>query len=412
MFPLELRPHPGGPVTSVIGRILLLSGLAPLLPGCHSEKPSAGPPVPAAIAVDTPPAHPSAAKESIGGRQSPAEPLSAQERPPVKPKAAEPPAYVEIPLGFRANALAFSPNGQVLAIAGPDVHLWDLRTRRELAILKAHSKYGVSSVAFAPDGKTLASGGDDHTVRLWEMRGGQPTERATLQGYKSSVTAVAFHPDGKTLAASSSADGTIIKGTVWLWDVSTAKAEKRAELPQEGAVNSIAFSPDGKSLAAAGWFGKIGLWDLHGDTPRRRAILDGHRKQVASLAFAPDGKTLASGSEDWTVRLWDVANDVPKEPHVLNAHTWEVSSVAFAPDGRILATAGGAYDLGLRTTIRNTILLWNVEGAAPVGCGRLHHGENHFSPVISLAFSPDGKTLASGSFDGTLRLWRLTESGL
>jgi WD40 repeat protein len=157
--------------------------------------------------------------------------------------------------------------------------------------------YGpVSSVAFSPDGRLLASGSDDQTVILWDVRTGERVR--TLTGHTGPVRSVAFSPDGRLLA-SGSEDQTVI-----LWDVGTGE-RVRTLTGHTGPVRSVAFSPDGRLLAS-------GSWDQDGDPvgcAHRGAGADpgtGHTDAVRSVAFSPDGRLLASGSEDQTVILWDV----------------------------------------------------------------------------------------------------------
>jgi WD40 repeat protein len=156
-------------------------------------------------------------------------------------------------------------------------------------------------------------------------------------------------------------------------------------------VNCLAFSPDGKTLASGSSDATIKLWDVA--TGKEQATLKGHKAGVICVAFSPDGKTLASGSnrDDTTIKLWDVATG--KEQATLKGHKTG-SGVTFSPDGkRLVSWGGGARDTG-------TIKLWDVatgkEQATLWG---------HRSTVASVAFSPDGNTLASGDNDMTIMLW-------
>jgi WD40 repeat protein len=168
--------------------------------------------------------------------------------------------------------------------------------------------------------------------------------------------------------------------------------DARAILPQRTAVACVAFSPDGEKVASAGWGKSVIVWNTA--TGRTIGELRGHEGAVFSLAFSPDGATVASAGADATVRLWNVADgrafgDPVGEP--LHGHKGRVWSVRFSPDGSTLATAGADA----------TVRLWNVATRQQVAVLSGHTGE-----VKSLAFSPpDGRTLASGSWDGSVILW-------
>ena len=286
-------------------------------------------------------------------------------------------------------SVAFSPDGKTLASASSDttIKLWDIQSRQKLATLTGHTDLDlVFSVAFSPDGKTLASARIDKTIKLWDVQSRQ--ELATLTRHADSVFSVAFSPDGKTLASASG------DKTIRLWDVQS-RQELGMLTGHADGVSSVAFSPDGKTLASASSDTTIKLWDVQ--SRQKLATLTGHTDSVFSVAFSPDGKTLASASKDKTIKLWDVQSR--QELGTLTGHASAVYSVAFSPDGKTLASA--SWD--------ETIKLWDVQSRQELVTLIGHTEDKVFEPsligVSSVAFSPDGKTLASASKDKTIKLW-------
>jgi WD40 repeat protein/serine/threonine protein kinase len=330
------------------------------------------------------------------------------------------------------NSVAFSPDGKTLASAGWDkaVRLWDASTGQVVRTLEGHTDY-VSSVVFSPDGRTLASGSDDQTVRLWDASTGQIVR--TLEGHTGWVSSVAFSPNGRTLASGSddhrvrlwdtstgqvdrmlvghilpvrsvafSPDGrTLASGsddqTVRLWDASTGQIVRTLE-GHTGWVSGVAFSPDGRTLASASEDKTVRLWDA--STGQVIRTLQGHQSTVKSVAFSPVGLTLASGGSfpDNTVRLWDAATG--QVVRTLEGHTDSVNSVAFSPDGKTLVSASGDFHGFGKERLDRTVRMWDVTTGQVV-----RTLEGHTSIVFSVAFSPDGRTLASASMDKTVRLW-------
>lgn len=203
------------------------------------------------------------------------------------------------------GVVVFSQNGSMLATALNSkkatedyrftVHLWNIPHRTVNLTLKGHTD-NVNALAFTPEGQILASGSDDGTIRLWETSTG--TEILKLESGKT--RALVFSTDGKTLASVSS---SIKIYKIQLWDIATGslltsiKGENNPE-------NVLAFSPDSKILASGSRDGTIQLWDVA--TGNKLSTLKGHVDWVNALVFSSDGNTLASGSQDGAIFLWNV----------------------------------------------------------------------------------------------------------
>jgi RNA polymerase sigma factor (sigma-70 family) len=275
----------------------------------------------------------------------------------------------------RSLMLAFSPDGKTLATGNTldkTIRLFDVETRKERHKLQRPTF--VLDLAFSPDGTTLAAGGDDGTIPLWEVASGKLL-REMRSPFKY-VSAVAWSPDGRTLAAP---DFDQKNDAVYLrfWDPDTGK-EQRHILTGGVLMRSLAFAGDGNTLIA-GDGNILRLWDLASGEERPPA--KGNDGPVWALALSPDGKTLAYSGMD--VHLWDVANG--RETRTLPGHHW---SFTFSPDGKTLAGGSGT----------NEINLWNVASGKrqhTLAIDQAKLGLN-WAAFRRVAFSPDGKLLASG----------------
>ncbi len=292
-------------------------------------------------------------------------------------------------------SLSLSPGGKLMATGSADsiVRVFDLTAEKEpkeKVQLGGHTA-AVTGVAYAPDGKTLVSVSADMSLRLWEPGGDVQAARVVVDGaHKAAIDCVGFSPADARVLATGAADGT-----VKVWDLSGVKPKERAELATKaGAVQALAYTVTGKTLATAHADGTVHFWDAGFTPAKEKFVLEGHQGPVLSLGFAPNGIDFASGGADWVVRTWNLgASPRPKQRAEPHGHLSHVYASAFSPDDTTLAT--GSDDRAVR--------LWNVTGTAPKERASLTSEDN--APVYVLAWSPDGKMLASGGQSTTVRVW-------
>ena len=326
-------------------------------------------------------------------------------------------------------SVAFSPDGKLLAGSDGDgeIRIWHVEDGRQLLSCRGHTSW-VKSIAFAPNNpqdpelQMLASSGEDQIIRLWDLATGQCYQ--DLRGHSNWVWAIAISPTGEQLASASE------DGTVMLWDLESGEC-LQCFTEHQSSVCAVAFSPDGRTLASGGEDQTVRLWDLEDGSVK---LWQGHQGRIRTLAFSPDGNWLASGGDDATARIWELATGnclqtldcqmriwslaFPVKPtsvpesilatggddqlikiwdmttgHCLKTfqgHSSKLWSVAFSPDGQTIASSSDDQ----------TVKLWELE---TIRCIRTVQGYNNW--IWAAALSPDGEQLASASEDGKLRLW-------
>jgi WD40 repeat protein len=284
----------------------------------------------------------------------------------------------------------FAPKGDLLATTAGDFKLvlWDFAARRRLAEFPC--QFGASPVAFSPDGKLVAVASAAQAISVYDVATGRRT--TFLHGHIGRVNALAFGAESNLLISGSS------DHTVRLWDLGLAGRRNILEGHQD-AVASVAISPNRKLLASTDFFYpySVKVWEL----PSQRLVtnLIGHSQAVVQAAFTPDGRLLATGSFDHTVRLWDAAT---LQLRAILTNDFEAGKISFSPEGHTLAVAGFVgpelYQPGLEKSDR--LVFWDTVTCKPV---------NELSQAAAgasiVAFSNDGRLLATSHFDGAIRLW-------
>ncbi len=330
----------------------------------------------------------------------------------------------------RVGAIAFSPNGRILATGseGGNVQLWDVSTEELQAVLPGHRT--VADLVFSFDGRTLATL-DVSKVRLWDMATKQLKMTATG---KTMIGSLSFAPDNRTLATSS-----FYESKVRLWNVDTGQL--KTDFPHEQecrycgeGVGDVAFSSDGKTLATSG-FRRAYLWDLPTNLLRATLIdesgdLSGeysHGSSIYKISFSPDGQILATASRDGTAKLWNVTNKVLLA--TLEGHKGRIHRLAFSPSGRTLATGSDdktvrLWDVAtskLKATLQHRGTVWSIQFSPNSTLVATAADNDHSAKLWDaktgellatldqasspLAFSPDGRTLATGSRRNSALLW-------
>ncbi len=233
----------------------------------------------------------------------------------------------ELPISkeSRVTALAISPDKRWLAtyVEQKEVSIWNLETRKRTAqfpVARTNGFSMVGAVAFSPDGRVLAMGGDDCQVRLIEV--GTWTESITLPGafLRNGVMTLEFSPDGRFLAAGSA----FLDPRIFVWDTKTNQRVATLE-GHQGFIADVTFSPDGKLLASASGDQTIKLWNT--DTWQVENTLLGHRDEVCSVNFSSDGKRLVSAGKDGCVHVWPTSARRQDSEAVAFPTEWTVSDL-------------------------------------------------------------------------------------
>ena len=307
------------------------------------------------------------------------------------------------------NSLVYSANGQELISGSQDgtFVFWDL-TQNPPTGRARYSGTPVNVVDYSADGRYIATGGGDSNVILWDAILQTPFQ-TPLTGHDEPVTTVSFSPTGDILAAGS-ASGDII-----IWDSNTRAMITRINDAHNEAVRVLAFDPITGVLVSGGADRLLKIWDSQAGEQLAPAIAT-HQGSILAAEFSPDGRYFASGGEDRIVLVWsgqDIANyrfDTSQPSPItdpLEGNDRRINALAFNQDSTKLAsgTIASASFTGLQQQEGNdTITLWDLNNFEVIGEPFVtRHGQ-----VQTIAFSPNGRQLASSGLDGRILLWSIT----
>ena len=299
--------------------------------------------------------------------------------------AASVPGHTGVPF-----SMAFSPDGKTLTSReGSDVLFWDVACKCLQATFTKNT--GIRSFVYLPSGKMLAVGTrDSTTVTVWDVRkSNKPIAEFTQ--HQKRVRIVMFSPTGNRLATLD------VEGKFYVWDIQSRQKLSEFTGDTDG-IRSVVFSPDGKQLVSASEKKNVLLWDVErGEAIASLANKGFSRRSIETIAFSPCGNVIAGGLYSelrlWSVKTRESLYSIQPPPGC----QWPFA-LAFSPCGRHLAS--GAWNMPKMSKEKVSIRLWEVASGANLATFWAHPTD-----VQSLAFSPDGTLLASGSFDGTILLW-------
>ena len=340
--------------------------------------------------------------------------------------------------------LVFSPDSSTLLSSSADntMILWNVESGERLRQFAGHTNW-VFGASFNDDGSRIISGSRDQSLALWDAAAGEllhgylgeaggalqtmfvPHTRQVISAHSTGYLRVwdvedrrivrqvqdavqrgtsagmdnTLYSDGELLALDADGRQALTAGagynTVILWNVETGDLVRRF-VGLDATITAVTFSPDGRYVLGGAWDGSLILWNRDtGDIVRR---FEGHTAGVLDAAFSPDGSRIVSGSEDKSLILWDTGTG--EVIWRTDGFTDSVNTVAFSPDGRAFLAGYGLFRYAVGSYSDTSLRLFDTASGQEI-----RRFEGHTAPVTAAAFSPDGRTILSGSTDATVRLW-------
>jgi WD40 repeat protein len=294
---------------------------------------------------------------------------------------------LKVPVLPQAASLAFSKDGKYLAVGlYREVKLFEVANPQSVKVLGGHADV-VHCVAFSPDGKYLAAAGGPPAqwgeIKIWDLSTGECVR--TIQGHTDFIYAVAWSPDSKSLVSGS------YDKLVKVWEAGTGK-EIRTLKDHADAVYAVAWSSKGNWIATGSADRSIKVWDAA--TGKRLYTITGHGDIIYALAFNQAGTQLVSAGADKTIRTWNLTNEKGDAARTTSAHGDVVTAIAFSQTGKYLASA--SQDKSAK--------VWDSNSG-----GSVRSIDGQPEALFSVAISPDDTVVAIGSYDGTVRLFKIAD---
>lgn len=293
---------------------------------------------------------------------------------------------VKVPVLPQAASLAWSKDGKILAIGTYKVvRLVDPATGATIRELKDHTDV-IHGLQFSPDGKLLAAAGgppaQQGEIKIWDVATGSLVK--TITGHNDYIYSISWSPDGKNIASAS------YDKLVKIWDVATGNEVKTLK-DHADAVYAVAYNPAGNLLATGSADRSIKIWDPAAG--KRLYTLTGHADVVYSLAWNKAGNQLTSCGGDRTVRTWNINPQQGNQARNVTAHEKSVNEVVYSQDGSLMASVSDD----------RSFKIWNGTNGSQM------HTVKESDSLLSAAFSPDGKQVAIGGYDGTVRIFNTAD---